>query len=331
MKRLLFIIPTFLVLFVALGFFWWNNLLLPTGNDGQDQRFVITRGSSIETIGGNLEKSGIIKSSLAFKLYVRLNNLDNKIPSGEFAISGNLSLPKVLEVLQKGPIEIWVTVPEGLRREEVAIKFADGLNLSGQPREVFLEEFLASSKNLEGYLFPDTYLVPKDVTAKKVVDLLESTFSRKFIYSESALARAGLSLSEVVILASIIERETLTKGERPVVAGVYLKRIDAGWPLQADAAVQYAVANINCRNMIECEWWPRPLTSSDLATNSPFNTYKFPGLPPGPIANPGLTSLEAVTNFEESPYWYYIHDSSGTIHYAETLEEHNANVARYLR
>ena len=131
-------------------------------------------------------------------------------------------------------------------------------------------------------------------------------------------------------LASIIERETKGADERPVVAGILLKRLNAGWPLQVDASVQYAVSSSNCRGRIlDCEWWPI-LTRSDLDIDSRYNTYKYAILPPGPIANPGLTSLQAAVYPQSSDYWYYIHDDKGIIHYAKTHEEHNENVARYL-
>jgi len=133
-----------------------------------------------------------------------------------------------------------------------------------------------------------------------------------------------------VPIASLVERETRSEAERPVVAGILLKRLKAGWPLQVDAAVQYAVAGVNCSRFDPaCQWWPS-LTKEDLMINSPFNTYKFKGLPPAPIANPGLSSLEAAFSPEESDYWFYLHDGQGQIHYAKTLAEHQENIQKYL-
>ena len=138
------------------------------------------------------------------------------------------------------------------------------------------------------------------------------------------LVKTGLNLNEAVTLASIIERETLTSEERPIVAGIYFNRLNNDWPLQADATVQYAIGTN--RN-----WWPKNLTRADIEINSPYNTYKSQGLPIAPIASPGIVSLSAVVYPEDTDYMYYIHDSEGKIHYAETLSEHNANVAKYLR
>jgi UPF0755 protein len=149
---------------------------------------------------------------------------------------------------------------------------------------------------------------------------MTDTFSAK----TSGLTPKGSNLTfvEAVTLASIIERETKTDAERPIVAGILINRLNAGMPLQVDAAVQYAIGTSK-------DWWPI-LGLTDLKINSPFNTYKFAGLPPAPIANPGLSSLKAAFAPTATSYWYYIHDSTGQIHYAKTLAEHNANIAKFL-
>jgi UPF0755 protein len=141
---------------------------------------------------------------------------------------------------------------------------------------------------------------------------------------------SGMSINQAVVLASLLERETKTDAERPIVAGILMNRLDSDWPLQIDAAVQYAVASENCKFKTEnCTWWPI-LTLEDLSVKSAYNTYKNQGLPPNPIANPGLSSLKAAFNPKENDYWYYIHDNQGQIHYARTLVEHNSNIAKYL-
>ena len=306
------------VLFVSVGFVgglvWWRGVTGAPSQGTEELSFLITKGSGAEKVGKNLKEQGIIKSALALKIYLQMKGLATKIPPGEFKLARNLTLGELVDTLMKGPTELWVTVPEGLRREEVVEKFIEGLELQGEKAVNFRNEFLAESEGMEGYLFPDTYLFPADVGASRVVSVLRSTFDMKF--SDSS--------ERVVILASILERETLTAKERPVVAGILMNRLNNDWPLQADATIQYALGEPG-------EWWPRPLTRADLEINSLYNTYKFIGLPPGPIANPGLTSLNAAANPEETDYWYYIHDNSGVIHYAETLEEHNQNVQKYLR
>jgi len=281
-------------------------------SDSSKTRFLITKGMSAGEIAKKLEGEGLIKSELAFRIYVQINDLSKNIPAGEYDISKNLDLKGVISALLGGPSEVWVTIPEGLRREEIAKKLVLALGLTLDEAKLFEGEFLRYSAGLEGYLFPDTYLFPKDVAAEKVVARLNEVFG----------TRAGEISSNQVILASLIERETKGNQEKPVVAGIILKRLSADWPLQIDATVQYAVGSVD-------DWWPI-LTREDLEINSPYNSYKNQGFPPTPIANPGLASINAAKKPEESDYWFYLHDSSGQIHYAATLEEHNENISKYL-
>jgi UPF0755 protein len=226
-----------------------------------------------------------------------------------------MNLFQIVSQLTHGPLELWVTIPEGLRREEVAAKFTAGLDRDA----AFTSEFLDASKSMEGTLFPDTYLFPKDASASSIVNKMVRTFDSKI---SGLSGNSDLTLNQRIILASILERETKTDAERPVVAGILINRIKVSIPLQVDASVQYAVGTL-------ANWWPI-LSRDDLKINSLYNTYKFTGLPPAPIASPGLSSLTAAFNPTATDYLYYIHDTSGQIHYAKTLAEHNANVAKYL-
>ena len=329
MKKVSLGIVTLLVLAligVGSGFIWWNSSLKSLSNSETEVRVVIPKGRSAEAIGQQLEEEGVIKSAFAFKLYVQLYGKQGSVNSGEFTLSPSMTIPEILEQMGKGPEEVWVTIPEGRRREEVVEKIIDGVNYSGAEAEAFRDEFLALTADKEGYLFPDTYLLPFDVTAQQVVTLMTSTFHSRFDEDLQAKMRSqGLALEETVILASILEKETKTDAERPVVAGIYFNRLDVGMPLQADATAQYVMGSIRCRGEIDCDWWDPP-TRDELTTDSPYNTYKYAGLPPA-----GLSSLMAVVESENNPYYYYIHEPDGTIHYAETLDQHNTNVARYLR
>ena len=319
--------------FVVAGLTFWKSVSKAPGNDKTIQRFLITKGSSAEKIANDLKDQNLIKSPLAFKFYTQITGISDQIPPGEFKISGNLSLKEVVEMLLKGPVEVWVTVPEGLRREEIVERYIEGLGLGGTVADGFRADFLMQTRELEGYLYPDTYLFPLDITADKVVTKMRSTFDQKFTEKmRTDLVNKGRSIDQVVILASLLERETLTSEERPVVSGILFNRLENDWPLQVDASVQYAIASENCRlQNVDCDWWPKNLTKDDLAINSPFNTYKFSGIPPSPISSPGIISLTAVVYPEDTDYMYYIHDTDGVIHYAETLSEHNQNVSRYLK
>ena len=314
-KPLIFfaVIIVFLITLYLLSFFWWKEATQAPSNVSDKQRFLITKGKSAGEIAKKLESEGFIKSELAFRIYVQFNNLSKDIPSGEYDLPKNLSLAKVVDTLLEGPSEVWVTIPEGLRREEIVEKVVAALNVSEAFVQSFREEFLEESKNLEGYLFPDTYLFPKDITASKVIARLNDTFKKK----------AGDATLVDIILASLIERETRGDEEKPVVAGIILKRLKADWPLQVDATLQYAVGTTK-------NWWP-VLTKRDLVISSPYNSYNNLGLPPTPIANPGLTSIKAAQNPQDSKFWFYLHDTLGQIHYAQTLKEHNENIRKYLK
>ena len=314
MKKLL-ILPFLLILAAAFGGYWFYKNIGPVSSTEKYEYFVIEKGTSASQVGAKLEKEGFIKSALAFKLYMQFTGQSNKIQTGEFRLTPSYSLFQTVTALFNGPVELWVTIPEGLRREEIASRFAAALDKDS----TFVTEFMSVSKGKEGYLFPETYLFPREASASAVVKRMISTFEAK---TGSIENKSGMSFEKAIILASLIERETKTNTERPVVAGILINRLDSGWPLQVDATVQYAVGSSK-------NWWPI-LTLEDLSINSAYNTYKNKGLPIAPIANPGLSSIKAALNPEASDYWYYIHDADGQIHYAKTLAEHNANIRLYL-
>jgi len=294
-----------LILVSIVSIFYIKNLFLPVSTDSKVVDFMINRGTSVSSIGKNLEKTGLIKNSTIFKFYIQLTSSQNKIQAGEFELAPSFTLSQIVDTLKKGPTEFWITIPEGLRREEIATKFTNTLNKD----EIFVKEFLNLSVGKEGYLFPDTYLFPKTATATQIVARMTSTFNTKM---------KDVTYQQL-IMASMLERETFADSEKPIVAGILYKRIKNDWPLQVDATLQY----------IKGDW--KPVYSIDKELKSPFNTYKNLGLPPSPISNPGLSSILAAISPEDSEYWYYIHDNDAKIHFAKTLEEHNQNINKYLK
>lgn len=331
MKKVAFLLLFLVALLPISGFAWWKGSTGAPSNSSEKVRFVIPKGKSASQVSSELYKNGLIKSPLAFKLYVRINGTSDNIQAGEFELPRNLTLTEVLGELSKGPLQLWVTIPEGLRREEVADRFVAGLQIPDSESEVFETQFLEASKNLEGKLFPDTYLFPRDATGSRVATRMNDVFKSKVGALSKSEMISALTDEELLVLASLVERETKGGAERPVVAGIIMNRINIGMPLQIDASVQYAIASSKCKNTnVKCDWWPI-LTLEDLSISSPYNTYKNNGLPAAPIASPGLSAITASYNPESSEYFYYIHDPKGVIHYAKTLEEHNANVAKYLR
>jgi UPF0755 protein len=284
-------------------------------------------------VANKLHEEDLIKSPLAFKIYVQVSGKSRSINAGEFRLSRNMDLAEIVEALGKGPLELWVTVPEGLRREEIIGKFVEGLEMGNNRAQAFGNNFLIASEGKEGYLFPDTYLFPRDVSAETVVNKMMETLNAKIDKDMQNKINGSLyTLNEYMTMASIIEREAVTDEERPIISGILWKRLETdGWLIQADATLQYEVGTNNCRGIeLNCEdWWPI-LTLDDFDIISAYNSYAVDDLPPTPIASPGLSSIKASIYPEDSDYWFYIHDTEGNIHYSKDIEGHNANIRTYL-
>ena len=315
MKKILaLIIIIVLLFFVVRGF--WNSQLTPVSSDKNTKTIIISRGKSLNAIAVQLKEENLIRSEQTFVLYVKSKGLDNKLSAGTFKLSASMSIPEITAALSGNPAEIWVTLIEGLRVEEIAEKLNKELTIDKS-------EFLKHAK--EGYMFPDTYLFAPAVTEEQIAKKLRDTFETRFKDDVRVKIKAqGLTDDAGVILASIVEREARSDRARTEIAGILLKRLKIGMGLNADATLQYALGYQDA----EKSWWKRYLTKEDKDVASPYNTYLHSGLPPAPICNPSLAALQAVANADpNTPYLYYYHDSKGRSYYAKTLEEHNANVA----
>ncbi|MGI5828207.1 MAG: endolytic transglycosylase MltG [Patescibacteria group bacterium] len=327
--KLLFTIVILVVIGFVSGFLWWGEVNKPVNpDDTEEVKVVIPKGYGISAIGELLKQKDLIKSVWGFRLVVAREGLKNQLQAGSYTLSRSQNLVEVAQSLTKGVEDFWVTVPEGKRREEVAKIIADEFATQGIPFSI--QEFLEATEDSEGYLFPDTYLLPKYSTAVDVANIMRSTFDKKI--SEDLrlkMNELGLTLEEVLTLASLVEREAKFEVDRPKIARVLLNRLEIDMPLQIDATVQYAVGQAQCISRIgkECNWWP---VIQSTKYSSPYNTYENPGLPPGPICNPGLAVIEAVLNSPDHDYLYYLSEPSGLTHYAETLNEHEANIRLYL-
>lgn len=326
-KKFILLRPLFL-LFLALNLlligagFYLSTWFKPVDPTAQTTvAFVIPKGQSLTKIGERLTEAGLIRSPWAFRFLVKKDNLGNKIQAGSFKLSPSMTLDTIGKTLTTGTEDVWVTIQEGWRKEEIAESLV---------RQNFTEfdaaEFLELAEDSEGKLFPDTYLVPKQITAKQFFDLLTKTFDRKIMTLNLEESGTGLSTDELIILASIVEREGLGIENMRYVAGILQNRLKIGMPLQVDASLQYAGGY----SKSDKTWWPEPL-AKDKEINSLFNTYLNPGLPPGAICNPGLEAIKAVANPIESDYLYYLHDGGGVGHYATTYEGHLSNINKYLR
>jgi UPF0755 protein len=309
------------LLATAFGF-WWVWATAPIcSTDCQNKIFIINKGEGSNEVGQRLEQEKLIRSSFAFQLLATKLGISRKIQAGDFRLNPGMSPEEIAQELTLGTLDRWITLIEGWRREQMAEEISAGLE--GEESLFNQAEFLALTKNLEGHLFPDTYLVPKDADAQRVVEMLTANFEKK---------TNGLKIDQkALILASIVEREAKYDEDRPIVAGILLNRLNLGMALQADATLQYAKANVNCQTENgECNWWAG-VSAEDKKLNSTYNSYLYQGLPPAPICSPGLASIEAAIDPQETDYWYYLSDSQGKMHYAKTLEEHNDNIEKYLR
>jgi UPF0755 protein len=323
--RLSFIIAGIVV--VLTGFILWNWISSPADSQNKEMvGFNIERGEPLDEIINRLKTSGLIRSPGVMKLTIMRLGLAKEIQAGEFQISPAWSLVKIAQTLTLGRSDIKVTLIEGWRREEIANEIA--LKFNKKQSSFLKDEFIKLTKDKEGYLFSDTYFFPKNSTAQQVTDILLNNFQKKV--SESILNKMrqqNMTLNEALIIASLVEREAKFEKDRPLVAGILIKRWRNDWGLEIDATVQYALGYQQSTNT----WWKQNLTRSDLKIDSPYNTYIKSGLPPAPICNPSLSSIQAVANQMRSEYWFYISDQEGNLHFAETIEQHNANIAKYLR
>lgn len=246
------------------------------------------------------------------------------IQAGDFRLSASMTSRRIAEELTHGAIDVWITIPEGLRLEEQAAKIEEKLNFGNSILAFDKKEYIKNAK--EGYMFPDTYLIPKDASTTDVINRLSETFAIKTEKLLKSKNKTNLAEDEIIILASLIEREAKNDDERPVIAGILLNRIKSNLALQVDATVQYAKGYDSSQNT----WWPQVSTDDYQKVKSPYNTYLSLGLPPGPICNPGIKSIEAALNPTQTEYYYYLHDTEGKIHYAETIDEHNENIRNFL-
>ena len=318
-------------------------------------RFVVEPGSPARLIAQQLQAAGLITDARLFEAYVRVNGLAAGLEAGAFILSPSMTLAEIAETMQHAEAEsLTITIPEGWRLEQIgdyleeagvfgedkaALTSYRSQTVSGELVEhdrapyAFLDS-RPTGASLEGYLFPDTYELPlAGATAQDVLQRQLSTFARRVLpLYEAAVAEktTSLSLYEVLTLASIVEREAVVSDERPAIASVYLNRLAIGMKLEADPTVQYAMGYQAATD----QWWKTPVFLEEYSSvDSPYNTYLYAGLPPGPIASPGLSSIQAVLQPAQHDYLYFVAlpDGSGRHVFAKTFEEHSINVQKYLR
>lgn len=303
---------------VTLGTFWWvRGSQAPDPKNKKIYTFVIKRGEPVREIAKRLKDEKLINSSVVFFLLVNfVLDVDGKIQAGDHRLSPSMTAAEVAKSLTLATNDVWITVVEGARADEIA-------DILKKEIKTYKESWRGQLNENEGYLFPDTYLMPKDAEILQVLSIFKNNFDAK--YATLEIKDSSLTKDEIVIIASLVEREAAFAEDRPLVASVILNRLNIGMKLDIDATVQYVLGF----QKDEKDWWKKNLTLEDLEIKSPYNTYRNAGLPPTPISNPGLAALNAVINAPNTNYIYYLSDREGRNHYAETLEEHQENIRRY--
>jgi UPF0755 protein len=329
---------TLIVSIIALyTFFDYKSTITEPASGNEDLiELTIAEGESTRNIAENLSRIGLIKSTLYFEIYVRVNNLATELQAGNYRIPANVTMEELAEILQVAyEQDVWITLPEGLMAIEVtdviSTEFAevenslfirsDFLDLIESTQPVIDAELpIPDGKTCEGYLFPDTYRFSPDSTADSVLNELISNFKTKIYdkYSEQ-IYNSEYSLYQVIILASILEKETYHSEDRPLVADILEKRLEIGCALEVDATLLYHFQD-----------WEYDILTEDLQLDTLYNTRKYSGFTPTPISNPGEETISAILNPEASEYWFYISDDDGNLYYGETLDEHNQNIQQYL-
>lgn len=328
-----------LVVLSAVGGWLFFSSLGATSADTATRSFTVAKGENTSAIATHLRVEGLIKSPLVFQLYIWVTGVAGRLQVGEYALSPSMGVPTITRVLSQGktePREVTITIPEGWSSEQIGAYLADK-NLFSKDAWLAAAQMTDSrtilpdatysfltdkpvGATLEGYLFPDTYRVFRNATPAEVIRKMLDNFGSKVTPELIAqMHNKGTTLFEDLTLASIVEKEVPNDIDRRKVADVFLKRLRDGIPLQSDATVNYVTGKGTTRPSF-----------GDLAVDSPYNTYKHYGLPPGPIGNPGLSSILAVVNPEPNPYYYFLTTPAGEAIFSTTLEEHAANKTKYL-
>lgn len=317
--------------------YWW--LLTPVGSSKSPINFSVTTGQGSRSVGVHLRDAKLIRSSMAFDAYILIHGLRSSLKAGMYALYPGMGTKNIVKALAAGdvlPREKLITIPEGWNADQMGDYFSKqglfskeawldavatdpAILFPGKTFQILKDK--PSFASLEGYLFPDTYRVFKDAQPKDVILKMLLNFQNKIPTDVlSTLRIQNKSFHNVLTLASIVELEVPKVADRKLVADVFLKRLDAGIALQSDVTVGFALHKQSLQ-----------VTNVDLQVDSPYNTYKHAGLPPGPISDPGLSSILAVYIPTPNPYYYFLSTRDGNVVYATTLAEHNANKAKYLR
>ncbi len=309
MKKIIFL---FLIILLLGGAFIWQGIYLPKNLFSEEEIiFGIKKGEGSKEIAYNLEKEGLIRWAPIFRIYVFTKGVSGKLQAGTYRLSSSMDIPEIAKKIAKGETaKIKVTIPESFTAEQIYQRTINIVNVD-----------LTRLKSFEGYLFPDTYEIAYDTQGEEIIKMMLDNFNKKVTPElKTEIERQGKTLEEIIIMASLIEKEVITYEDKQIVSGIFWKRINIGMPLDSCATIAYVLGVDKWRYSFE-----------DTRIPSPYNTYLNKGLPPGPICNPGLKSILAAIYPKNSEYWYYLSTPKGETIFSKTLEEHNIAKAEYLK
>ena len=306
-----------IVVGIAIFVLGYRAFIVPPSAFPTPYHLTIESGQTLFSISHELEADNVIKSPRAFEILMLTFGNETDVTAGEYYFDAPMTVVDIamrISGKQFGIDKKKVTFPEGFSTVQMAER------LESVFPEFNTSRYLELAQGSEGYLFPDTYGFFPSLAPEVVIAAQKRNFEKKIAPFEDEIAASGHSLSDIVIMASLIEKEASGASDRGLVSGILWKRIEEGMPLQVDAPFLYIIGKTSAQ-----------LTRSDLAKDHPYNTYRNKGLTPGPIGNPGIASIVAALRPVESPYLYYLHDDDGQIHYASTYKEHQQNITKYLK
>ncbi|MFC1867156.1 endolytic transglycosylase MltG [Thermodesulfobacteriota bacterium] len=312
-----------IILIMGFGLFF----VRPAEKGGAEQIIIVQEGMSLKEVAKRLEIKGIITNKTLFMLWARLMGYSRKIKSGEYRLSSNMAPISIIEILTRGIIITHsVTIPEGFSIVQIgelleSKRLVDRqlfLSLSHDP--IVLRKYGIPGPSLEGYLYPDTYQFGRGLSAGSIINAMVKRFMEVVEPYKKRMEESGMTMEEVITIASIVEKETGKAEERPVISSVFLNRIKKGMRLESDPTVIYGIKDFTGN-----------LTRKDLSEPTPYNTYTIRGLPPGPIANPGIESIKAILYPSENNYLYFVSKNDGSHYFSRTLKEHSRAVMIYQK
>jgi UPF0755 protein len=312
----------------AAGIWFWHTAYRDRSSPRTETHVVIRQGSTFGEIARQLAAGGVVDNVLAFRLLARLRGEEADVRAGEYRFPSRQTQDEVLRALVSGgaQVAVWIAIPEGFSSRQIAQRLQEnGIGSAGGFAHAFLHDSIVvdgtRTKNVEGFLFPSTYLIPLGASPQQVENQMTAEFFRQLPHDAAAQARRlRVTVPQAVTVASLVEREAKIDADRPLIAGVIYKRLRLGMPLEVDATIEYALPEHKSE-----------LSFGDLKIVSPFNSYTHAGLPPTPIANPGRPSMEAALHPSKTDFLYYVYCGNGRHVFAVTLAKHQANVARCLQ